>query len=135
MRVVFADTGYWQAISNPRDQLHSRAVDVSRALGRVRQVTTEMVLAELLAALSGTATRATAVQLVETIRNDPNVDVVPQSSLQFRSAFDRYRNAADKAWSLADCASFDVMATRGIREALAHDRHFEQAGFVALLRD
>ncbi len=36
---------------------------------------------------------------------------------------------------LTDCASFLVMEKRGIAEALAYDRDFEQAGFVALLRD
>ena len=45
-----------------------------------------------------------------------------------------YRQMLDKEWSLTDCASFALMKERGIAEALAHDRHFEQAGFVALLR-
>ncbi len=40
----------------------------------------------------------------------------------------------DKEWSITDCASFEVMQARGISEALARDLHFEQAGFVALLR-
>ena len=31
-------------------------------------------------------------------------------------------------------ASFLLMEGRGICEALTHDRNFEQAGFVALLR-
>ena len=34
----------------------------------------------------------------------------------------------------ADSASFLVMEERNITEALAYDRDFEQAGFVALLR-
>jgi predicted nucleic acid-binding protein len=41
---------------------------------------------------------------------------------------------ADKEWSLTDCASFEIMRERGLTEALAHDQHFVQAGFVALLR-
>jgi len=59
---------------------------------------------------------------------------VPQTSLQFESAFDSYRSKSDKEWSLTDCASFVLMRERGLAEALAHDQHFEQAGFVALLR-
>ena len=39
-----------------------------------------------------------------------------------------------RRWSLTDCASFLVMEERGITEALAYDRDFEQAGFVSLLR-
>ncbi|EKE25438.1 MAG: hypothetical protein ACD_5C00161G0004, partial [uncultured bacterium] len=45
-----------------------------------------------------------------------------------------YKRMADKDWSLTDCASFEIMKARGITEALAHDHHFEQAGFTALLR-
>jgi len=39
----------------------------------------------------------------------------------------------DKDWSLTDCISFIVMEEHGITEALTGDRHFEQAGFRALL--
>ena len=41
---------------------------------------------------------------------------------------------ADKDWSLTDCVSFLVMQDRRLTEALTADRHFEQAGFVALLK-
>ncbi len=135
MKVVFADTGYWQAVLNPNDTLHERARAASVALGKVRLVTTEMVLSELLAALSKLPVRPIAVSGVDRIRANPNVEVVPQTSLQFAHAYDLYRRRMDKEWSLTDCASFEVMQSRGIIEALAHDQHFEQAGFKALLRD
>lgn len=134
MKIVFADTGYWEAVLNPSDRLHAKAQEASAALGKVRLLTTEMVLDELLAALSKVPVRPFAIRGVEAIRSNPNVEVVPQTSLQFSTAFDRYRSMADKEWSLTDCASFNVMRERGLTDALAHDRHFEQAGFVALLR-
>ena len=40
----------------------------------------------------------------------------------------------DKDWPLTDCISFVVMQEQGITEALTGDRHFEQAGFVAMLK-
>jgi predicted nucleic acid-binding protein len=40
----------------------------------------------------------------------------------------------DKDWSLTDCTSFVVMENENIKEALTADRHFEQAGFTALLK-
>lgn len=40
----------------------------------------------------------------------------------------------DKDWSLIDCMSFVVMEDMAIEEALTTDRHFEQAGFRALLK-
>lgn len=130
----FADTGYWVALLNPNDPLHARAIEASNALGKFRLVTTEMVLDELLAALSKLPVRALVIRGVEAIRRNPNTEVVPQTSLQFSEAFESYRRVVDKEWSLTDCASFALMKERGVSDALAHDRHFEQAGFVALLR-
>lgn len=135
MKTVFVDTGYWQAVLNPNDTHNARARQVSQQLGDIRLLTTEMVLAELLAALAKPATRATAVIGVDRIRANPNVEVVPQTSLQFARAYDLYRARSDQGWSLTDCASFMLMRERQLAEALAHDKHFEQAGFKALLRE
>jgi predicted nucleic acid-binding protein len=52
MRRVFADAGYWIALLNPKDGLHAKARQVSIALGQVRIVTSEMVLAEVLNAFA-----------------------------------------------------------------------------------
>ena len=43
------------------------------------------------------------------------------------------RGHLDHAYSFVDCASFVIMAQRGIAEAVTTDRHFAEAGFVALL--
>jgi hypothetical protein len=39
----------------------------------------------------------------------------------------------DKHWSFTDCFSFCVMQERKMRQALASDEHFRQAGFEPLL--
>ena len=44
----------------------------------------------------------------------------------------RQKNLARK-WGLADCVSFTVMRDYGITDALAADKHFNEAGFDALL--
>ena len=41
---------------------------------------------------------------------------------------------AAKGYSLTDCGSMLLMRERRLSEALTTDRHFEQEGFVALLR-
>ena len=45
-----------------------------------------------------------------------------------------YHQHADKEWTLTDCTSFVVMREREITTALTADHHFEQAGFVSLLK-
>lgn len=51
-----------------------------------------------------------------------------------RSAIALLRSRADKTYSLCDAVSFVLMYRLGITEALTTDRHFEQEGFVRLLK-
>lgn len=137
MPEVFADTGYWIALLNPDDGLNARARELSTTWQDETIVTTEMVFTELLnhESRTGAHKRRLTAQAVSTWIANPLVEVAPQTSRQFHSALESYRARPDQAWSLVDCASFILMEERGIREALAFDRHFEQAGFTALLRD
>ncbi len=60
--------------------------------------------------------------------------VVEQGPRTFTAALDLYRERMDKAWSMTDCFSFLIMRQYDIDAALTYDKHFEQAGFSALLR-
>ena len=59
---------------------------------------------------------------------------MPQTAVLFREALALYRQHQDKEWGLTDCSSFVIMRRLGLTESLTFDHHFEQAGFVALLR-
>jgi uncharacterized protein len=133
MREFFADTAYWIALINPRDNLHARATSVSSQLIGSRLVTSEMVLTEVLNALAdyGPQVRAIAVATVQSICATPSVEVVPQTRVLFREAFNLYSDRADKEWSLTDCSSLVIMGRRGITEALTSDHHFEQCGYLS----
>lgn len=135
MRIVFADTGYWIAMANPDDGLHASAKFVTEQLGDIEIVTSEMVLVEFLNFMGrhGEYKRRLASNAVEQILKDPDVEVVLQTSDLFRAAVELYASRLDQRWSVTDCASFLLMDQRGISEALARDRDFTQAGFVALL--
>ena len=48
MRFVFADTGYWVALLNFQDDLHDKAVRLSKTLQPIHIFTSEVVLTEVL---------------------------------------------------------------------------------------
>lgn len=137
MRVVFADTGYWVALLNPHDDLHDKAVNLSKAVQPAHIVTSEMVLVEVLNDFSdrGEFFRQTAVTLIRSLYQHPNMTVIPQTSVQFQAALALYEQRPDKAWSQTDCVSFKIMEAQIIFEALAYDKHFAQAGYTALMRN
>ena len=137
MNSVFADSGYWIALWRDRDTLHEQAMMLAENLGTSTPiVTTQLVLIEALDAMSGAGElhRRFAVRMVREMEQNPDVEIVAHTAAQFDAAVQRYEARPDQTWSLTDCSSFLVMEERGITEALAHDRDFEQAGFVALLR-
>jgi predicted nucleic acid-binding protein len=134
MKQIFADTSYWIGLVNPRDQIHQKVIKITQQLFSVRLVTTEMVLGELLNSFSDSPFRRTVAGMVLKLRNDRNLRIVPQTSEQFESALRRYKQSADKSWSLTDCASFQVMEAEQMQSALTHDQHFAQAGYETLLR-
>lgn len=137
MITVFADAGYWIAMYAHQDELHQIARRVTRDLGQIHIITSEMVLVEFLnyASKGGQAARARAVDAERRLRDSANVEIVPQTGRQFRAAVDRYAKCLDQRWSITDCASFIIMEQRSLTDALAYDRDFVQAGFRALLRE
>ena len=140
MEEVFADTGYWLAMHSPNDQWHEEALVVTEQLGDCLIVTTELVIVEFLNGVSrfGRESRIRAVHTARALYTAPSVEVVTQvtqESLSLPLAIERYANRLDQWWSVTDCASFLIMEERGIRDALAYDIDFVQAGFRALLRE
>ena len=97
-------------------------------------MTTAWVLTELADGLARTSDRYLFAMILADFEADAvNVLVGPDEAL-FRRGIDLYHARHDKQWSLTDCISFIVMQQHGIIDALTGDRHFEQAGFVALLK-
>lgn len=129
----FADTSYLLALLNPDDELHSSAVLLSGALDEL-VVTTMWVLTELGDALHRGRNREMFARFVDTLCGRRDVEIVPASAESFQRGVALFRARLDKDWSMTDCISFVVMQEKGITEALTGDRHFEQAGFRALLK-
>jgi uncharacterized protein len=134
---VFLDTSFAIALSAITDQNHVRAVELANQLeaNRTRLVTTQAILLEIGNALSKQRYRIAAIQLLESLEADPNVEVVLLTKDLYTAAFNLFKQREDKEWGLVDCISFIVMQNRGIADALTADTHFPQVGFRALLRN
>jgi predicted nucleic acid-binding protein len=133
MNRVLADTFFFLALVNPRDQAHARALAFTTAF-QGQMITTAWVLTEFADAMSAPANRSEFVATLKDIQANPQMRILPPDPTLFDEGIQLYTNRPDKEWSLTDCISFVVMQREGITEALTGDHHFEQAGFVALLK-
>ena len=99
-------------------------------------VTTNYILSELVALMTSPLRipRPHQIVILDSISAAPWVEVVHIDAGLDKAGGDLMRRHPDKDWSLVDCSSFVVMTQRGISTALTGDRHFEQAGFVRLLK-
>ena len=131
--MIFLDTGYFIALLDPQDALHSRALAWSR-VARGPHVTTAAVVIEFFNHFSATSRRAELHTLLRRFEAKPDFILQQIDVGLWDRALKLHLDRGDKQWSLADCVSFSVMEERQITRALAYDHHFEQAGFEALLR-
>ena len=134
MRRVFADTQYFLALLNAKDEGHAAAVEFSLEFIGIL-VTTEWVLVELADALASTRARDLFSVMREKFRKNPSGSLIPLDIADLEEGIALFATRPDKEWSLTDCISFVVMRREKIAEAATADRHFEQAGFTALLKD
>jgi uncharacterized protein len=132
MNTVFADTFYFLALLNSNDEAHAKAMGYVPLVGKL--ITTEWVLTELADGLAFSRQRGMFVQTREELLADRNVQIVPCNMELYLEGIRLYGARPDKEWSLTDCISFVVMGRESLTEALTGDHHFEQAGFIALLK-
>jgi len=135
VKLVFADTIYWVALINPKDQWHASAISAKALLNGLRLVTTDVILIEVLNffAEHGEEARFRAVSATEEILKNPDTEVVRHTHESFLAALTFYKARADKGYSLTDCISMNSMRELNISAVLTHDHHFEQEGFAILL--
>lgn len=132
---VFLDTGYVIALLSRRDHYHAKATTLSYTFeqNQARLVTTPAIVFEIGAAFSRLSHRSAGKKFLDHLHSHPLVDIAPLTPPRYDRAYRLFAERMDKEWSLADCLSFVVMEEYGLRDALAADIHFSQAGFRPLL--
>lgn len=99
------------------------------------RLTTNYVLAEYTAlALIRGLSREKVIAFSEDVLLDATIEIVWVSADLHSKAVKLLAQRQDKDYSLCDAISFVLMRERGILESLTADHHFEQEGFVRLLK-
>lgn len=132
MSRVFADSFYFFAMLNRRDECHAKAIDWTRSFSG-GLVTTEWIILELADGLAASLGRSSLFRTRQSLLNDARHLLVPLEMGLYEEGLRQFQSHGDKQWSLTDCISFAVMRREGLTDALTADRHFVQAGFTALL--
>jgi len=114
MTSVFADTFYFLALLDTREERHLAAAEASRN-PELRLVITEWVLAEFGHAYCHEKDRADFVSLYRSLANHPRVKVIPADTRLFQRGVDLFGQRQDKDWSLTATIDRWLALPRGSR--------------------
>ena len=138
MNEIFADTSGWGHLFDATQARHLAAANIYHEARQQKRmfVTTNYILTELVALMLTPLhlPHQTIVACIDGLKASSSLRIVQIDANIDAQAWRLFKERPDKAWSLVDCASFVVMRQLGIADALTTDRHFEQAGFVQLLK-
>jgi predicted nucleic acid-binding protein len=136
--MILADTSGWLALGDQAQPEHAAAAQVYRERLQKKQrfLTTNYILAETVALMTirSRLPRAQVLAFAQTIKTAPHVEVVHVDEALDTAGWALLQSRLDKSWTLVDAVSFILMQQRGLTEAFTTDHHFEQAGFVRLLK-
>jgi len=128
--VIFADTSFWVALRNRRDPHHEEAVALLRLNADRGIVTSNHVRGETWTYLRRRAGHGAAVAFLDGLERSPRVRILTVSEKQENEALRFLRQRDEREYSFVDAASFILMKSLRIREALAFDGDFSAAGFI-----
>jgi len=130
---MLIDTSGFLCLYESGEPFHRSAVSLYDIA--TSRLTTNYVLAEFtaLAQIRGIP-REQIIEFSLRVLVDRGIEIVWVDERLHMEAVELIADRPDKSYSLCDAASFCVMRDRSIAEALTTDKHFEQEGFVRLLR-
>ena len=131
---LFVDSSAWYPLARTSHPDHEALAGAlrERVAAGARVVTTNLVIAESHALILSLAGPAAALAFLNQVRLPPNDIVYSDQDVESRAITVWLSKYSDQTFSLADAVSFEVMKSRGIRDALTLDSHFAMAGFVVV---
>ncbi len=136
MRHSFNTSGFY-ALLVKRDDMHQEAAQVLGAAAEKRSgfATTDYVLDETVTLLCARGHGHLVKPFLQSTMQSQACAIDWVNPERFAEAAGFLQKHLGQGYSFTDCVSFVTMKSRGLREALTKDEHFNKAGFVALLRN
>lgn len=131
--MIFADTSFFVAGADDRDQHHQTALQLFERVAGRRIVTSNHVRGETWTTLRRKLWHGRAVGFLGMVEGrDSHVQVAHIAEDLEAEALHWLRRHDEREYSFVDATSFAYMRARGIEEALAFDGDFAAAGFTEL---
>ncbi len=132
---IFIDTGALIALTDADDENHKKAktfYNTTKEKGG-KFLTTNFVVCETMNYLNTKVSHNIAIIFRENLKKSGLIEIINITPLMEDSAFNIFKQYADKNFSFTDCTSFSIMKSLKLKKAFAFDRHFEQySDFVRL---
>lgn len=130
---MLLDTSGLLCLHYQTEPFHSQAVKAYREA--VTRTTHSYIISEYIALVTARRLdRSSAIDFVIRLLDNPDIETVWIDESLHRSAIALLVVRKDKNYSLCDAVSFVLMRNFGIMNALTTDKHFEQEGFLRLLK-
>jgi uncharacterized protein len=133
--IYFIDTSFIIALASRKDSNHKKALELSDFIKekKIKLMISEFIILEMCNSFAKANLKKNAIEIVDSIYQDPNIEIIKLSDKYFQYGLDLFRKAEDKNWSLIDCISIEIIREKGIKNVLTTDKHFFQAGFNILI--
>ena len=138
MNSAFIDTSGWASAFDAQQPNHQAAIAAFKQMrqSNLKIITSNYVIAELVSLLHSPLRipRSQIFTTIDSTKTYSHLEIIHIDSAIDAAAWNLCKARPDKPWSLVDCTSFVIMQQLNIQQALTTDRHFEQAGFIRLLK-
>jgi predicted nucleic acid-binding protein len=131
--MIFADTSFFVAGADERDEHHDAALQLLEVIAGRRVVTTNHVRGETWTTIRRKLWHGRAVEFLDTAEGkDRHVQVAQVAKELEDDALHWLRRHDEREYSFVDATSFAYMRAKGIEEALAFGGDFAAEGFTEL---
>ncbi len=131
----FIDTSGFYSLLVNSDPHHHKAESFLQKVAKNRLIglTTDYIVLETSTLLKARGKPKLARFFFSILDSTNAVTLINIDHATFRKTKDFFLKYEDHGYSFADCSSFVLMKEHHIMDALTHDHHFSEAGFVSVL--